>query len=446
MTKGNATRLIVMFAIPLIIGNVFQQLYTVTDSIIVGRGVGMGTLASIGAVDWMVWLYFGIIQGFTQGFSILFSQIFGAGDLKKLKRVRGMAQLISLAVSVIMAGIGLLIMPAFFNLLNVPADVAKEARIYSTVIICGLPIFMLYNLYAASLRAVGNSKIPLVAIIVAAVSNIVFDLIAVYVLKLGVLGAALATVLAQLISGIVCIIAVNKNKDIRTDREDFTLCFDDMKNLLKLGAPIALQNVVMSASGIILQSVANSFGSTFIAGEKSAASIYGVIEIAALSFSYAISTYVGQNYGAKRIERVKEGLKASWIISMAIAVIIGALTTTFASNLSGLFLMSENAGELQAALSVGTYYLRIEGLLLPCLYIEYTGRSALQGMGRTLPAVLASAMELVSRITLSIWAAAVGNFKLVIWADLSAWVAGAIIIIIGYIITTRKIFRQEIVQ
>ena len=439
MTKGNPTGLIVRFAMPLIIGNVFQQLYTVTDAVIVGQGVGLNALAAIGAVDWLIWLFFGIIQGSTYGFSVLISQVFGASDSKRLKNMRAMTEILSIIVIIVVVAFGLLAQPLMFKLLNIPDEIYDLAKTYYTIIVLGLPCFTLYNLYASFLRAVGNSRIPFIAIVSASITNIVLDSLAVFVFKMGIRGAAYATVMAQLVSGIVCFIPVIKSKELSYRFSDLELSFADASSLLQVGLPIASQNFVISIGGTVMTAVSNTFGTAFIAGFAAANKLFGIVEIAALSFGFAITSYVGQNYGAGKYSRIREGVFAAIKISLSIAIVIGVLVIVFARPLCSVFISSEDITIATEALDVGSYYLRLMGIFLSILYMIYILRSALHGVGDAVVPLTSSSTELVVRVVASLAAGALCIPKLVIWAEILAWIGGFLVILAAFIKWMKKL-------
>lgn len=440
MTKGNATELIVRFALPLIVGNIFQQLYTVTDAAIVGKGVGINGLAAIGTVDWLIWLYFGLILGASQGFSVIIAQAFGSGDFKKLRNMRAMSEILSLAVAIAVPALAMLLQPLTFKLLHVPAEIYDAAKLYLTIIAMGLPCFMFYNLYASLLRAVGNSRVPFIAIVVASLSNIALDAVAVFVLKMGVMGAALATVLSQLMSGLVCFIAVCRTDAFKYRKDELELCADQAKALIKVGLPISVQNLVISIGGVVLTAVVNSFGTVFIAGFTAGNKFYGVLEIAALSFGLAVTTYVGQNYGAGEKERVKEGLKSSITIALIIAAALGAAALIFSRSFAGIFISAEDPAVAEKALEIGSLYLRLMGCFLPVLYMIYITRFALQGLGISMPTVYSAGAELVARVIMALMALALATPLLAIWGEIVAWMVGFLVSLFSYIKYMRKLF------
>lgn len=440
MTKGNAAELIVRFALPLIVGNIFQQLYTVTDAAIVGKGVGIGALAAVGAVDWVVWLFFGLLQGATQGFSVIISQVFGAGDYKRLRNMRAMAELISIILTVVIVGSGLILQSQIVGLLNIPDEVLSDAKLYLTIITAGLPCYVFYNIYASFLRAVGNSKVPFVAIVVASLTNIALDSVAVFVLKLGVMGAAAATVFSQFMSGLVCFITVCRTDVFKYRMRDIKLDIEDAKNLLKVGMPIGFQNFVIAVGGVVLTAVVNNFGTVFIAGFTAGNKFYGVLEIAALSFGLAVTTYVGQNFGAGEKERVREGLKSAIKMAIIVAAVLGIAAVVFSKSIAGLFISSEDPVLSAQALEIGAFYLTLMGSFLPVLYMIYITRFALQGLGEAMPSVYSAGAELVARVVVALIAAALVIPRLTIWGEIIAWIVGFLVSLYSYVKRMRKMF------
>lgn len=230
MTQGRPGKLLFSFALPLMFGNVFQQLYTVVDTAIVGKGVGMDALAALGTVDWLNWLFLGIAQGFTQGFCVRISQKFGEGDLAGMKRIAGQSAFLCVLIALIGAVLGQALLPVFLTLLRVPADLQPMAELYTRILLAGFPCVMFFNYCSSVLRAVGDSKTPLKAMIAAAITNIVLDCVAVFWFGWGIAGAAVATVFSQLLSGALCAVKLRKTQALQFGKQEFApegkLCRD----------------------------------------------------------------------------------------------------------------------------------------------------------------------------------------------------------------------------
>jgi len=396
MTEGKPARLIMGVALPLMLGNIFQQMYTVVDAQIVGSVVGVSALAAVGAADWFNWLFVGLLQGFSIGFAIPMAQAFGANDYPRLRKYTGNAIILSLLIAAVFTGTALALIQPVLTLLNTPEAIRPTSTTYLTILFAGLPIVMGYNLLAGILRSLGDGKSPLYAMIVASLTNIGLDLLFVAVFGWGVGGAALATILAQGCSLLFCLYRLSKISFIRPSREDFKPDLPVCGHLFRLSLPVAFQNAVIGVGGMIVQSVANPLGVTFIAGYTATNKLYGLLEIAAVSYGYAISTYTGQNLGARKFDRIKKGVHTAVIMGVITSMVIALFMFIFGRGIIGSFI-SGTPEEVEAALKIGWEFLQLMSLSLPILYVLYIYRSAQMGMGHTLMPLLSGMAEFVMR-------------------------------------------------
>ncbi len=441
MTEGKPLKLIIAFALPLMLGNVFQQLYTVVDTIVVGNFLSVAGLAAIGAGDWLYWGIFASVQGFAQGFSIKMAQNFGAGKYDKLKGNIADSIILSIIISTIVFIIGQLIVVPVLNILQTPADIIGMTMLYLRTVFFGIPVTMAYNLAASILRSLGDSKTPLNAMIVASITNIILDLTFVVVFKLGIAGAAIATVLAQLVSGLYCLYFIKKIDIIKLTKDDYKSGLMNYFILFKLGYPMAFQNLIIAIGGMIVQSVVNKSGVTFIAGFTATNKLYGLLEIAAVSFGYAMVTYIGQNLGARKIDRIKSGVKAATILSIGISMIISMIMIIFGKNILSLFL-SGTPSEVEAAMSVAYKFLCIMSYGLSILYILHVIRSSLQGMGNTFLPMVSGVVEFIMRtssvLLLPLFIGEMGIFL----AESLAWLGADVVLITSYFFIIRKLDKN----
>ena len=443
MTSGSPMKLLFSFALPLMFGNIFQQLYTVVDTAIVGRGVGMSALAALGTVDWLNWMMLGIAQGFTQGFCIRMSQKFGAQDLEGLKKTLGTSVLLTAVVAVVGTLIAQLGLPVFLKLMQVPDYLIADATLYSRIIMGGFTAVCFFNLCSSTLRAVGDSKTPLIAMVVAAVTNIVLDIVAVFVLKWGIAGAAAATVSSQLLSGTLCAIKIAGTPELRFEKQHLTLNLSMAGDLMGIGIPAAVKNIIIAAGGMVVQTVVNGFDSmSFIAGFTATNKLYGLLEIAALSYGYAVTTYVGQNYGAGLLPRIRSGVRAANTLALISSLVIAAVMLLFGRQITMLFISREDAVLALEAGETAFRYLMLMSVSLPVLYVLYVYMSALQGMGNTVAPMWSAAFELAIRIAVAFLVARIGFRDGIFFAEVGAWVGGALTQALGYILQIRKIKRQ----
>ena len=443
MTKGNPYKLILKFAMPLMLGNIFQQMYTLVDTMVVGKGVGVDALAAVGASDWLNWMSLGILAGLAQGFSIPMAQEFGAGHRAKLRKTIGNAMSLSAVCAVVLLVVFQLIAKPVLLLLQTPAEILPTAMLYIRIFFAGIPISIAYNLLAAALRAMGDGKSPLYAMVVASVTNIVLDILFVMVFPFGVAGAAAATLIAQMVATVYCYIALSHIEGLKFGKADFALEKKQTVRLLRLSVPLAFQNAIIAVGGMIVQFVVNGFGVLFIAGYTATNKLYGLLEMAAVSFGYAISTYVGQNVGAGEYKRLKSGHVASLVVSVTTSLVITAAMLVFGKTFIGMFL-SGTPEEIEAAGAVAWRYLLFMSLALPALYLLYVYRSALQGMGNTFIPMLSGILEFVMRTGMVLGLTAFIGSDGIFWAEISAWIGAAVLLGISYyVIMAKKKFMLE---
>lgn len=445
MTEGKPASLIFAFAMPLMVGNIFQQLYTVVDTMVVGKALGVNALAALGAADWMNWMMLGMIQGITQGFGILMAQEFGAGKYKDLCKTVGSSVVLSLLSAVLLLGAGQWMARPVLELLDTPPEIIGDALLYLRIMYMGIPIVMSYNLFATILRSLGDGRTPLYAMIVAAAFNIILDFLFVLVFDFGIGGAAVATLIAQLVSSLFCIYHIRKIELLAISPSDFRLQGRRSVRLLILGFPMAFQNAVISVGGMIVQSVVNGFGVIFIAGFTATNKLYGVLEVAATSYGYSMVTYAGQNLGAGRVDRIRKGMKSAVLISLVTSVLIAAVMLIFGKAILSCFI-SGTPEEVEQTLKIAYYYLSIMSVFLPVLYILHVTRSAIQGMGNTLFPMLSGVAEFLMRAATAIRLPMVVGETGIFYAEIMAWMGADLILVCSYFIVMQGVKKRSLQQ
>ncbi len=443
MTEGKPAFLILTFALPLMIGNVFQQLYTVVDTMVVGKALGVPALAAIGAADWMNWLMLGVIQGITQGFGILMAQAFGAGKYKELRQTVGCSAILSLLSSVLLLCAGQCIAHPVLSLLQTPPEIMDNALLYLRIMYLGVPIVMSYNLFATILRSLGDGRTPLLAMIAAAVVNILLDLLFVLVFGFGIGGAAAATLIAQLFSSLFCLYRIRRIEVLSLCPADFCLQGHLPAKLLMLGFPMAFQNAVISVGGMIVQFVVNGFGVIFIAGFTATNKLYGVLEVAATSYGYSMITYAGQNLGAGKITRIRKGMRAALTISLVTSALIAAVMLLFGRAILSGFI-SGTPQEFELTLQVAYRYLAVMSTFLPILYILHVTRSTIQGMGNTVLPMVSGIAEFIMRAASAILLPAIVGESGIFYAEIMAWAGADLILVISYFVVIKKTETQAV--
>ncbi len=438
MTEGNPVNLILTFALPLMLGNVFQQFYTVVDTMVVGQSLGVSALASLGAADWLNWLMLSTAQGFAQGFSIRMAHEFGAGEDRKLCRTVGNSMVLALLLAVILLGIGQGICRPVLQLLQTPDDIIGGAVIYLRIMYGGIPVVMAYNLFASILRALGDGRTPLCAMVIASLLNVGLDFLFVVGFGWGIPGAASATVLSQLVSALFCLVIIRRVEILRFVKKDFLLSRDLCFYQLRLAFPMAFQNAVISVGGMIVQSVVNGFGVLFIAGFTATNKLYGLLEMAAISYGYAMTTYTGQNIGAKKIGRVSQGMHAALLIAMVTSVLIALIMLICGKWILSLFI-SGTPEECAIVLDTAYFYLTVMSVCLPILYVLHVTRCALQGMGDTVRPMVSGIAEFVMRTGSALIIPLLFGERGVFFAEPLAWFGADLILVPSYLLRMHKL-------
>lgn len=443
MTEGKPSSMILSFALSLMAGNIFQQLYTVVDTMVVGKVLGVSALAALGAAEWMNWMMLGIIQGFTQGFGIMMAKEFGAGKHDALRKAVAGSAVIAAVSSLILVVTGQLMVEPLLRILQTPPDIWNGTILYLRIMFMGISIVMLYNLLACILRALGDGRTPLNAMIVASVVNILLDMLFVIGFGWGIAGAAAATLIAQLVSSVFCIWHIRKIELLRFRMEDFKMKARLAGELMYLGFPMAFQNAIIAIGGMIVQAVVNGFGVIFIAGFTATNKLYGLLEIAATSYGYAMVTYMGQNMGAGKIKRIHDGMRAAVVIAIVTSIVIAACMLGFGRFLLGLFI-SGSPETVEATLAIAYHYLAIMSVCLPILYILHVTRSAIQGMGNTVLPMLSGVAEFIMRTASALLLPRLVGENGIFYAEIMAWMGADVILVFSYFIVVRKLSTRNV--
>ncbi len=438
MTSGRPGILIISFALPLMIGNLFQQFYTVADAVIVGQVLGVSAIAAVGATDWMNWLMIGTVQGFAQGFSIWMAQEYGADHPKKLRNVLVNSAFLAGIITVILVALGQICAVPVLRLLNTPREVFAEGLSYMRTLFWGIPITMAYNYLASVLRALGDGKTPLYAMVVSTLTNIVLDLLFVAGLHFGVASAAAATVMAQFCAGVCCFLKICRIRFLRPEREDVRIYGNVCSHLLVLGFPMAFQNLVISVGGMIVQYVVNGFGMLFVAGFTATNKLYGLLEAAATSYGYAMTTYAGQNMGAGKADRIRKGYHAALGIAVVTSAVI-MLAMIFGGRMILRGFISGDAGTVEETLSVAYHYLFIMSVCLPVLYFLHVTRSCIQGMGNTVLPMLSGVAEFFMRTGAALLLPLAMGREGIFYAEILAWAGADAVLFFSYLHCIKKL-------
>lgn len=435
MTKGNPLKLIVKFMIPLIIGNVFQQFYNMVDTIIVGRFVGVNALAAVGATGTIMFLIIGFMQGLTTGFTVLTAQRFGAGDYPGMKKSVGNAAVLSIIFTIIGTTVSVLCMDGLLRLMNTPEDIFADSKAYIMIICIGMGCNILYNLLASILRAVGNSKVPLYFLIVSAVLNVVLDIVFVVTFRMGVAGAAWATIVSQGVSGVLCLIYIIKKVTIlHVAKDDWKLDYYCVRNQLYIGIPMALQFSITAIGTILVQSALNMLGSVVVAAYTAACKVEQLVTQPFLALGMTMATFSAQNRGINDFGRIKKGVKLANIMSAVYSVIIAFVVINAMPYVIRLFV----SGDVTEILSYARIYIVVCSFFFIPLGMIYIFRNVLQGSGLSLIPMLGGVVELVSRSVLALAAAHYMSYLGVCLANVTAWFFTGVFLLIAYFIIMKR--------
>ncbi len=435
MTQGGPLKLIVLYSIPLLIGNVIQQFYNMADTIIVGRLLGTEALAAVGNTTPMNFLVLGFVTGLTAGFAVITAQRFGAKDMEGVKRSVAMNFILNGFSSVIMTLLSVLTAAPILRIINTPQSIFEGSRVYITVIYIGITVTVLYNLTACILRAVGDSRSPLYFLIISSILNIFLDIIFISRLGMGVDGAAWATVISQTFAGIASLFYMfARYPFLRVNKKHFSMDVHFASQHLKIGLPMAFQFSITAIGVVILQAALNVFGPVKIAGYTAAQKVESLIVVAASTFGVTMANYTGQNLGAHRIDRIKEGAKKCCILTVAVSLFSALIASVFADQLSSLFVSN---GE-EEVISSARQYLRITSLFYPSLFVIFVYRNVLQSLGRGFMPLMAGVGELIARTVGSYLFPLALGYAGICFAGPAAWVAAAVPLMISYFIIIKE--------
>lgn len=429
LTSGNPMKIILRFTLPIFIGNVFQQFYNMADTMIVGKFVGNKALAAVGSTGTIMFLIYGFVVGMTAGFSVPIAQKFGAGNIKDMKSAVAGAGILSLIVGLILTGAFILFMKPLLNVMNTPADIYDDAYRYIIIVSAGILAQMLYNLLSSILRAIGNSKLPLIFLIISALLNIFLDLLLIIIFHMGVSGAAYATIISQGIAGILCFFYIVARVPIlHLTKENWKVNKGIYLLQIKIGIPMALQYSITAIGTMMVQSALNILGSTIVAAFTAAGKIEQVLTQAYVAMGTTMSTYAAQNMGAGNVKRIREGFKANTIIGIVYSIAAAAICMTVGKYMT-IFFVSENVSLIMT--SVDTYLKCVSLFFIPLTYVNVY-RNGIQGLGYAFLPMLAGVAELIGRGLVAIMASHQRSYLGVCLASPAAWVLATGLLLVMY--------------
>jgi putative MATE family efflux protein len=441
MTKGNALKLVLLFSLPILVGNIFQQLYQLADIFIVGRLLGENALAAVGASAPIHFMFLIVAFSFTGGLTAVTAQRFGAGDLDGVRRSVTHSIRASFVLSLILTAILVSFLDWFMHILNVPQSIYRDS--YNFIMILGLATVLIvaFNLLSGFIRALGDSKTPLYFLILATVMNIILNFVLIKTTNLGVIASATGTVIAIAISVVCCLIYIKKKIPIlHLKKEDWKYSPAFMREHLNIAIPMSIQFSVLSLSIMIIQSVSNSFGEKVIVGLTIALRLEQLSTQPLLAIGIAIATFAAQNYGAGKISRIRDTIKKTGLVSFAISVIMSAVVFFFGRQIIGSFLNAPDSFAVQ----VGMSYLAISIMFYFFLGMIFIFKNTLQSMGKPIYPVVSSVVELVIRAFIAIYLTKKMGYEGIFYASPLAWVGGAVVVFIGYYLNMYRRTERQI--
>ena len=435
MTAGSPAKLILLFALPLFIGNLFQQVYNMADAFIVGRMLGVNALAAVGCTGSLTFLIIGFAQGLSAGFSILTAQRFGAGEMDGVRQSYAASLVLGGVISLVLMAASMAGTRQLLVLLQTPPEILEDATRYLIVIFAGIPATMLFNVVSNVLRALGDSKTPLSFLVGGCVLNILLDVLLILYTPLGVMGAGVATVIAQLLAGAACVVYIHKAfPALRLHRSDWKLSRREVLRHLQMGLPMGFQSSIIAIGSLMLQYALNSLGSTAVAAFTAANKLESLGTLPLCSFGLAMGTFVAQNYGAGKLHRIRTGVLQCSAMALSWSVFMGVVFLVFGRQLAILFV-----GRDAQVTGLSYIYLCVVAFSMWVLALLFIFRYSLQGLGQSFVPTFAGIMELVMRGVCAVCLVGPFGFTGACLANPMAWSGSAVPLVIAFFITMRRL-------
>ena len=436
LTEGRPLPQILRFALPLLLGNLFQQTYSIVDAAIVGRCLGENALAGVGASSSVQFLVLGFSIGTCSGFGVPIAQHFGAGNHKALKSCAYHALILSAWIAGILTLVCAIACGGILHLLHTPNNIYENAYSYLLIIFLGLPFTLLYNLLSGILRAIGDSRTPFLFLALSTVLNIVLDLMSILLWHMGVTGAALATIVSQAVSGILCGIYILRHvPTLWLTRDDMRFQPDTARNMLLMGVPMGLQSSITAIGSMVMQSSNNALGSVYVSGFTAGMKLKQFAMCPFDALSIAVSTFCGQNLGAKQFTRIRQGLRIGFETGVIYGAFAGLILIFLGRPLSTIFVTAPDV------LDASAQYLRALGMFYWVIGFLAIARMTTQGLGFTGLAVISGVLEMVARVAVSTTLVPRFGFNAVCFTDQSAWILATLYIVPTCLICVRRLER-----
>ena len=438
LTKGDIFQTIFRFMLPILAGNVFLQLYSTVDTIIVGRTLGSDALASVGGIGSLQFLVFGFCSGLASGVTVVTSQYIGAKNQEKARHSVAVIYMIWAAVSLLCTTVGIIALPGLLRILNMPEKLFARAYTYQVICFIGLGGQLLYNVESSLLRASGNSRTPLVFLVISSLLNIVLDFVFILVFHMDVEGAAAATILAESLSGIGCLIySIRKYPELRVRKEDFKVPLSFLWAHIKVGLPLSIQDSITGIGMMVFQSALNGMGADAIAAYTACHKVETFAAMPMYAVTSAVVTFTAQNFGAKEYQRIRKGVRISFLSCLFFSIVVGGLIILFCKPLVSIFVGKDAAEVIRLA----RIYNGIEGSCLWCAALLFTYRGAVQGTGNTKIPMMGGFLELLMRVFAALCLSRIWGFPGLAMAYPLAWLSAALLNVWYYRRLDKKDFQ-----
>lgn len=435
MTSGKPIKLIWNFTIPLLIGNLFQQLYNMADTFIVGRTIGVHALASVGSTGSIIFLILGFANGLTAGLAIPLAQRYGAKNYSGVKRSFYVSILISAVVAILLTILSMVFCRQILEIMQTPVEIIDGAYDYLMVIFAGIFSSMAFNLLSNIFRSIGDAKTPLYFLVIACIMNIILDIVFIAVFGMGVEGAGYATVLSQIFSALACILYIWKKIPIlRLNSKDFVAESSDVREHVRISFPMAFQSSIIAIGAIIIQITLNQLGATAVAAYTAAQKIDQVAILPMMSFGVTMATFVAQNYGAKKYDRIWRGVRDCIKLSLTFAISVGIILNVF----SPIFIRAFVGVGHEEVVELGAIYFITNGTMYSLLSLLFIYRYTLQGVGKTFTPTVAGIMELCMRAFAAVVLSNLYGYTGATMANPLAWLGSLIPLMIAYYLYKNK--------
>lgn len=437
MTEGSPFRLILRFMIPVLLGQLVQQTYNMVDSIIVGRLLGASALAAVGASSSVQFMVIGFCSGACDGFAIPVAQRFGARKMQEMRRYIYHTVILTILCAAVLTTATAILCPQIIQVLHTPEGIRRDADQYLLIIFLGLPFTFFYNMQASLLRAVGNSREPFLFLAIAASLNIFLDLFCVAVLKWGVAGAAVATITSQALSGLMCLLYIARSmKLLHPQKEVRVWSGRYARNLLVMGLPMGLQFSITAIGSMVMQACNNSLGSLYVAGYTAGDRIEQFVMCPYVALSSSIATYVGQNFGAGKYDRIRKGVREGFLMGLLYGVIFGSLMALTGREIAMLFL--NKSPDSARILDITAQFLKTVGFTFWLVTSVNVFRPAIQGMGQPGKAIFSGVIEMIARTAFALGTLPVLGFTTICWTHQAAWITAGLYVLLMFRAIIRK--------